>query len=121
LGPWREMLKDGLTTWAEWNGPDSRSDCHAWGASPNFEILRTIAGIESSAPGFRRVRVAPNLGTLQHITASMPHPEGEIHVELQQQGNHRIADIDLPPNTTGELDWAGQTHPLQSGHNHAEF
>jgi len=121
LGPWREMLKDGLTTWAEWNGPDSRSDCHAWGASPNFEILRTIAGIDSSAPGFRRVRVAPNLGALQHITASMPHPEGEIHVELQQQGNHRIADIDLPPNTTGELDWAGQTHPLQSGHNHAEF
>ena len=62
LGPWREMLGDGLTTWAEWSGPDARSDCHAWGASPNFELFRTVAGIESAAPGFRRVRIAPNPG-----------------------------------------------------------
>jgi alpha-L-rhamnosidase len=76
LGQWREMLDQGLTTWAEWSGSDSRSDCHAWGASPNFELLRTVAGIESSAPGFARVRVAPNLGTLPDVTAVMPHPKG---------------------------------------------
>ena len=29
LGPWREMLGQGLTTWAEWSGADTRSDCHA--------------------------------------------------------------------------------------------
>ncbi len=69
LGPWREMLAQGLTTWAEWNGPDTRSDCHAWGASPNFELIRTIAGVESIAPGFKRVRIAPNLGNIHEVTA----------------------------------------------------
>ena len=74
LGPWREMLTQGLTTWAEWSGPDARSDCHAWGASPNYEVLRTVAGIESLAPGFRRVHIAPNLGKLEHISATCPIP-----------------------------------------------
>jgi hypothetical protein len=108
LGPWREMLKQGLTTWAEWNGPDARSDCHAWGASPNFELFRTVAGIEPIAPGFRRVRVAPHLGDLKHLTAHMPHPKGKIQMNLAHENPHRLAgNITLPPGVTGILEWAG--------------
>jgi hypothetical protein len=118
LGPWREMLTQGLTTWAEWSGPDSRSDCHAWGASPNFELLRTIAGIESAAPGFKRVRIAPNLGTINHVTASMPHPKGEIKLDLQQTGSNLTVDADLPEGTPGDLVYRGLHHPLTPGHNH---
>ena len=121
LGPWREMLAQGLTTWAEWNGPDTRSDCHAWGASPNFELLRTIAGIESSAPGFKRVRVAPHLGALKHINATMPHPNGEIHVELQKQNGKLTADVELPASITGEFSWSGMDRPLKPGKNHLQF
>jgi alpha-L-rhamnosidase len=53
LGPWRTMLAHGLTTWAETADP-TRSDCHAWGASPNYELFRTVLGIDSAAPGFAR-------------------------------------------------------------------
>ncbi len=120
LGPWREMLSSGLTTWAEWNGPDSRSDCHAWGASPNFELLRTVAGIESLAPGFHRVRIAPNPGTFKKVFARMPHPRGAIQVELARD-HGLVADIDLPDDTDGELDWAGTQHPLHSGKNHVRI
>ncbi len=121
LTPWREMLAQGLTTWAEWSGPDSRSDCHAWGASPNFELIRTIAGIESGAPGFARVRISPNLGKLPGVTASIPHPRGEIHVRLRQSATKRIADIDLPAGVPGELDWVGVHRPLNPGKNHVEI
>lgn len=121
LGPWRDMLAAGLTTWAEWDGPDARSDCHAWGASPNFEMLRTIAGIESLAPGFQRVRIAPNLGNLHHITASMPHAGGPIRVDLHQTGRELQADIDLPAHLTGEFDWFGNHRALQPGRNHFEL
>ncbi len=117
LGPWRQMLADGLTTWAEWNGPDSRSDCHAWGASPNFELLRTVAGIESEAPGFRRVRIAPNPGEFKEVSARMPHPRGSIAVSLHLDGA-MSADIDLPEGTAGEFEWAGESHPLHEGENH---
>ncbi len=121
LAPWREMLRDGLTTWAEWNGPDARSDCHAWGASPNFELLRTVAGIESAAPGFHRVRIAPNLGRLTHIKATMPHPDGKIEVDLRQTAKGLEADVELPPGITGVLDWSGHQQPLKSGKNHLDL
>src|SRR5450755_3178172 len=68
LGTWRENIKMGMTTWAEI--PDinnSRSDCHAWGASPNIEFFRTVLGIDSDAPGFAKVRIEPHLGTLKNI------------------------------------------------------
>ena len=117
LGPWHEMLADGLTTWAEWNGPDTRSDCHAWGASPNFELLRTVAGIESMAPGFKRVRIAPNPGPYPQISARMPHPDGQIQVRLEQKGGALSADVNLPAHVDGEFDWHGKTYPLHPGAN----
>ncbi len=62
LGTWEFMLNEGLTTFAEQDNPYSRSDCHAWAASPNAEFLRTVLGVDSAAPGFAKVRVRPNLG-----------------------------------------------------------
>ena len=122
LGPWREMLAQGLTTWAEWNGADTRSDCHAWGASPNFELLRTVAGIESAGPGFRHVLIAPNLGSSKHIVASMPHPKGEIDVDLlRKDETHLSADITLPDGVSGQFEWSGLFRPLAAGKNHLEL
>jgi hypothetical protein len=120
LAPWREMLQNGLTTWAETADP-SRSDCHAWGASPNFELLRTVAGIDSMAPGFARVRVAPSLGQLTELHARMPHPKGEIDVQLAKRGGKLTADVQLPAGITGEFDWAGTKKPLAAGKNHLVF
>jgi hypothetical protein len=122
LGPWREMLAQGLTTWAEWNGTDARSDCHAWGASPNFELLRTVGGIESGAPGFRRVLIAPNLGSNKHIVVSMPHPKGEIDLDLMRNDEtHLTADVTLPDGVNGQFEWNGLFRPLAPGKNHLEI
>jgi alpha-L-rhamnosidase len=117
LGPWREMLASGLTTWAEWNGPDVRSDCHAWGASPNFELLRTVAGIEPIGPGFSKVRIAPNLGSLPTVQARMPHPKGEIAVDFAVHDGRLTGSVELPPETSGVLEWHGHKQKLHPGVN----
>ena len=53
LGIWRKNMNLGLTTWGEdSNVETTRSDCHAWGASPNIEFFRITLGIDSDSPNF---------------------------------------------------------------------
>jgi hypothetical protein len=115
LGPWREMLALGLTTWAEMPEP-TRSDCHAWSAHPNFDLLATVAGIESAAPGFSEVAIAPHLGQRRQVTASMPHPRGEIAVRYERKAESLVADITLPENLAGWFNWGGKKIKLHGGH-----
>jgi alpha-L-rhamnosidase len=117
LGPWRHMLELGLTTWAETPEP-TRSDCHAWSAHPNFDLLATVAGIESGAPGFRQVVITPHLGRLQHLEARLPHPLGEISVSYQRQGSRLVADVALPAGLAGWFYWEGRKAALHSGQQH---
>jgi hypothetical protein len=114
LDPWRKMLQQGLTTWAETEDP-TRSDCHAWSASPNYELFHTVLGIDSAAPGFHRVSIRPYLGTLTTASGEIPHPKGRIAVRLNLMDGKLNAEIDLPPDTPGDFIWKGQSHPLPPG------
>ena len=100
LNPWRDMLKLGLTTWAEQPEP-TRSDCHAWSASPNYDLLTVVAGIQPGSPGFRSVRIEPHLGTLHELDASMPHAGGDIHTVYKRDGAQWKATVTLPQGTLG--------------------
>ncbi len=120
LGPWRQMLGLGLTTWAETPEP-TRSDCHAWSAHPNFDLIATVAGIEPAAPGFREVAIEPHLGPLKRLTASLPHPEGPITVRYHRDGAGLEADISLPAKLTGWFSWGGKKLRLRSGAQHLVF
>ena len=116
LKPWQDMLELGLTTFAEKPDP-TRSDCHAWSASPNYDLLATVAGIIPGSPGFQTVRIAPALNDLQEVSANMPHPKGEIRVTLKRLGAQLKAEIDLPEGVPGVLLWEGEEYKLSSGKN----
>ena len=120
LGPWRHMLKLGLTTWAEAPEP-TRSDCHAWSAHPNFDFLATVAGIEPAAPGFREVSIQPHLGSLTHLSATLPVPQGEITVNFKRHGKGLTADVSLPSESRGWFAWSGQKIQLHGGMQHLKF
>ena len=116
LDDWRGMLARGLTTFAEVvdrPGSPSRSDCHAWSASPNIEIFRTVLGVDSAAPGFRRVSVRPHLGSLKSASGSVPHPKGKIDVRIETES----ATVTLPDGITGEFAWKTVRRELQPGVN----
>ena len=100
LGTWEGMLAEGLTTWAETDAPGSRSDCHAWGASPNIEFFRNVLGVDSAGPGFSKVRIRPNLGQLQSVRGVVPHPKGLIRVEVTREGGVVKHKVTLPPGVT---------------------
>lgn len=122
LDVWRDNINMGLTTWAEISDlPNSRSDCHAWGASPNVEFFRMVLGIDSDAPGFRKIKITPHLGALTNVSGEIPHPDGKVAVSYTCQGNKWKIKIVLPVKTTGSLVWKMKQYPLKAGENLLEI
>lgn len=118
LDNWRENLKMGMSTWAEMSDIDgSRSDCHAWGSSPNIEFYRVMLGIDSDAPGFRRVRVKPHLGELKALAGSMPHPDGKISAEYRIDDGGMHVKLVLPAKVSGRFEYQGKSRELSAGLN----
>jgi alpha-L-rhamnosidase len=118
LDKWRENISLGLTTWAEISDvSNARSDCHAWGSSPNIEFYRILLGIDSGEHGFKTVKIEPHLGELTKVSGEMPHPNGKIATSYSLEKNKWRIDISLPDNTNGYLVWKGKRIELKPGPN----
>ena len=115
LAPWQAMLKLGLTSAPE-NPEPTRSDTHAWSAHPNYGLLATVLGVRPSSPGFRTVRIAPALGPLRRAEGHVPHPLGDIDVQLVREGTSELrAEVTLPRGLSGVFEWQGRRRPLHEG------
>ncbi|MBS1715693.1 MAG: family 78 glycoside hydrolase catalytic domain [Armatimonadetes bacterium] len=108
LGPWKRMIEDGLTTFAEKEDP-VRSDCHAWSAHPLLGFLQTVAGVTSSAVGWVEARIEPKPGRLKWFEADIAHPQGDLRV-VYRDGR---LDVDSPVPYT--LVWKGRTDRRPAG------
>ena len=118
LDEWRKNMDYGLTTWAEDSEIETtRSDCHAWGSSPNIEIFRSVLGIDSDAAGFSRVRITPHPQHYESLSGSIPHPKGEIAVSYKKNVNNWSFTVTLPDGIEGSFVWKGTSTPLHGGLN----
>ena len=78
---------------------------------PHFDVLAVLAeqgrlsqkevaevlGVDSAAPGFRRIRVTPSLGPLQRASGVIPHPKGLIEVRVERGGpTGLVIDVKAP-------------------------
>jgi len=119
LGVWEEVMALNVSTWPE-TGADSRSECHAWGSSPNYHFLKIIAGINSASPGFNDVLIQPHMGELEKLEASFPHYKGTIEVKLDKSTKEKKAIIILPKGVKGKFIWEGKDVELFEGVNKIE-
>jgi alpha-L-rhamnosidase len=111
LDVWRNNIKTGLTTWAEISDLEhNRSDCHAWGASPNIEFFRTVLGIS-------KIKIEPHLGKMENASGEIPHPNGTIAVKYARNGFKWDISISLPVKTDGVFVWKGKSYYLKGGKN----
>lgn len=118
LDIWRENIAIGMTTWAEDSNLQTvRSECHAWGSSPNIEFYRTVLGIDSYAPGFSKIKIEPHLGTLTNVSGEIPHPDGKVAVSYALTKGKWKINASLPLNTSGILIWKAKEYLLKAGNN----
>jgi alpha-L-rhamnosidase len=120
LQPWLHMLSLGLTTFAEKPEP-TRSDCHAWSAHPDFDLLAMVAGIEPAEAGFREIAIRPQLGALTWLKATVPLGSGNIRVSYKRKRTGMDADVTLPAGLKGWFYWNGQKRVLHPGEQRLNF
>jgi hypothetical protein len=111
---WGKQIEAGATTFWEMyheNEPRlTRSHCHGWSAAPVVFLTQHVLGIQPAAPGYARVRIAPQLGNLKWAQGRVPTPHGvvscswkrtsdqlEMHVETPKG---IVAEIHLPPGVS---------------------
>ena len=121
LVPWEKMVNSGLSTFAETPDP-TRSDCHAWSASPVYYFLSLVSGIQPASPGFKTVRIEPSFGSLKKIDATVPHKLGSIRVKLQKDDKNSLhGEVTLPIHLGGVFIWNGVQKQLEGGINNIDI
>ena len=105
---WMNMIRTGSTMTTEaWDikyMPKMLGWSHAWSASPAHIIPRKLMGIEPAEPGFRKIRIKPQPGDLEHASVKLPTIRGEVLCSFRQEpGRVFELEITIPENTTAEV------------------
>jgi hypothetical protein len=68
------------------------------------------------------VSITPALGPLHRAEGRVPHPLGDIDVQLMREGARGLrADITLPRGLSGIIEWQGQSRQLRDGRQTIRF
>lgn len=90
---WDQMYKQNLG----WN--------HAWGAAPANIIPRFVMGVKPLTPGFGKILIRPQVGTLEAIQGYMPTIHGRITVGVRQKPGHDYRlTFEIPINTIARVE-----------------
>jgi len=96
---WGGMIREGATSfWEKYNPTDKgtqhlamygrpygKSLCHAWGASPIYLLGKYYLGIQPVKAGYAEYAITPNLGGLKWMEGTVPTPNGEIKLFMNEK------------------------------------
>ena len=101
---WRNMLRAGSTITLEawdikfkpnldWN--------HAWGAAPANIIPRYVLGVRPIEPGFVKMIVQPQIGTMKRVEGKVPTIRGPVRVKVDAVA--RRMEVEIPRGATARV------------------
>ena len=114
LGRWKAMFDLGTSTFWETPG-NSRSDCHAWSASPTCVLMQEILGVRPLKPGYAEALIKPYTQKLKWARGSVPTPQGQINVQWEKTDKF-IITVDIPQSIKGIIVMpSGEKHTAGPG------
>lgn len=116
-GPW--IAAGEPTFWELWQLGAATSTCHAWAATPTFDLSTEVLGVLPLTPGFGRFRVAPQPGGLTWAEGVFPSPPGDIAVAWQQETDRFELILTVPPGA--EADVTLPASPVPTGWQRVEL
>ena len=103
---WYNMLRVGSTiTMEAWDNKFKKNQDwnHAWGAAPGNIIPRYLLGVRPLEPGFKKVLIQPQPGSLKHASSTIPTIRGPIQVSFKNEPNAFELKVDIPANMTARV------------------
>ncbi|MDR1743284.1 MAG: alpha-L-rhamnosidase [Dysgonamonadaceae bacterium] len=101
---WYNMIRQGSTISMEaWDNKykPNQDWNHAWGAVPANAIPRKLMGIEPYCPGFEKISIKPQPGSLKYAEMKHPTIRGDVFVKFEnEQGRSFQLEIQIPANTS---------------------
>lgn len=71
--------------------------CHGWASGPTAWLSENVLGVTPLEPGFKKVRIVPQLGRLKWAEGAYPTPLGIIKVRHERQADGAVkSEIDVP-------------------------
>lgn len=75
--------------------------CHGWAGGPTAFLSESVLGVRPVEPGFRKVRIAPELPAgVNRLEGGFPTPYGLIEVSARRVGNTVRSSAKLPDGIT---------------------
>ena len=109
---WLGMLEQGATTTMEaWSVKykPNLDLCHAWGTAPLNIISRYVLGVTPLEPGFAKIRVRPQVGSLARVEGTVPTAKGAVKVRIEDG----VLALDLP--APARVEWRGAVRDVPAG------
>lgn len=110
---WRGMMAQGSTVSMEaWSlkAKSNQDWNHAWGTPPLNIISRYVLGVTPAEPGFKKVRIAPQLhGGLKSLKGVVPTVRGGVTVVVKEDS----LEINTP--VPAQVVWRGRAHAVPMG------
>jgi alpha-L-rhamnosidase len=104
---WAHMIYDvnsTITTEAWDNKYKENQDWnHAWGAAPANIIPRDLMGLQPLEPGFKKIRIRPQIGSLTFARIKIPTIRGAVLLDIDHTNRYWQAKVTLPANMTAEI------------------
>ncbi len=104
---WFNMTRIGSTITTEaWDNvyKPNQDWNHPWGAAPANVIVRKLMGVEPMEPGFSKIRIKPQPGSLRAASLTVPTIKGAVSVAFDNRVGESFAlEVTVPANTTAEV------------------
>ena len=104
---WWNMIAVGSTVTLEawdWKYKNNLDWNHAWGAAPGNIIPRYVLGVRPLEPGFSRILIKPQPGTLANAKGVVPTIRGPIMVAFKNAPEKSFElNLTIPANITAEV------------------
>lgn len=124
---WLYSVRNGATTiWERWNSYTAETgefgdagmnsfNHYAYGAVGEW-LMGTVAGINASEAGYRRILLTPHWGgTLTYAKAWHKSPYGVIRSEWERKDGRLMYKCEIPEGTAAVLRLCGETYELDGG------